>query len=405
VNLSPIVVCVSAILATACAASRPPRSDSQFVVRVDGAPAVELRVEVSADRLGQTPRWIEGARVAVAHHLRILGRAPASTITLVDRWSHPGGAADAGTIPVSLPFLTTNRSHVIEGSIARAVARAFWHVAIPCDDAGGSFIEGLAAYTATVALVSQYGDLREPPGIGQIEQRWFSGLVPWVIPIDAPAWSAASWRDDGATASRGTLAMRTLANWIGTPNFDAALRALAAESRRGCASWRELQARTSEVTGLDLSWFFAPVFASGRRFDYGVESIVSELQPAAQAGAPHYRTRVVLRRYGDALFTGTSAQPISPFSAGRGVELSVRFADGAEQVDYWDGRADRQTFEYDSPSRAVAAVVDPRRVIALDANRTNNSRTVASRTNLATRWSTQWMLWLEHALLSYASLV
>jgi hypothetical protein len=202
---------------------------------------------------------------------------------------------------------------------------------------------------------------------------------------------------------RTALAMQTLANWLGTPTFEAALRAFAAGPRGGCVSWRDLQAAADAVSGLDLSWFFEPAFGARRTFDYGIESI--DTVPRSPAGRG-YTTRVVARRYGDAMFTGTSAPPVAPFEAGRGVEMRVRFADGREVVDYWDGRAERRTFDYDSPSAAMSATIDPRGVIQLDVDRTNNGRTLASNARTAAlKWSTMWMAWLENALLTYSSLV
>ena len=42
----------------------------------------------------------------------------------------------------------------------------------------------------------------------------------------------------------------------------------------------------------------------------------------------------------------------------------------------------------------------------LDVNRTNNSRMVHVRNGAAAdRWAGRWMLWLQHALLSYGALV
>ena len=114
---------------------------------------------------------------------------------------------------------------------------------------------------------------------------------------------------------------------------------------------------------------------------------------------------MVVRRLGEAEFTGTSAPPIAPFESGRGVELLVRFDDGSERVDRWDGRNRWKTFVYESAVRARSAEVDPRRVLLLDVNRTNDSVTLApSASRAATRWAARWSLWLQDLLLTSASL-
>ena len=56
----------------------------------------------------------------------------------------------------------------------------------------------------------------------------------------------------------------------------------------------------------------------------------------------------------------------------------------------------------DRPARAVTAQVDPERVLLLDANYTNNSRSLAPKTNAAARkWSLAWLVWLQDHLLTY----
>jgi hypothetical protein len=53
----------------------------------------------------------------------------------------------------------------------------------------------------------------------------------------------------------------------------------------------------------------------------------------------------------------------------------------------------------------VSAQVDPNRVLLLDLNYTNNSKTLTPRgAEAATKWSLKWMVWLQDLLLSWATL-
>ena len=58
-------------------------------------------------------------------------------------------------------------------------------------------------------------------------------------------------------------------------------------------------------------------------------------------------------------------------------------------------------------ARRVSAQVDPNRVLLLDVNYTNNSKTLEprERPTAATKWSMKWMVWLQDCLLSWAALV
>jgi hypothetical protein len=72
----------------------------------------------------------------------------------------------------------------------------------------------------------------------------------------------------------------------------------------------------------------------------------------------------------------------------------------------WDGRGAWQRFQFERPSRAVSAEVDADRVLLLDVARTNNSRSLAPRSDAAaTRWARQWMVWLQDLLIQMAVLV
>jgi hypothetical protein len=54
----------------------------------------------------------------------------------------------------------------------------------------------------------------------------------------------------------------------------------------------------------------------------------------------------------------------------------------------------------------VSAHVDPERILLLDVNYTNNSKTLAPRSRAAAiKWSLKWLVWLQDGLLSWAFFV
>jgi hypothetical protein len=104
-----------------------------------------------------------------------------------------------------------------------------------------------------------------------------------------------------------------------------------------------------------------------------------------------FRTSVVVRRHGEAIFP---------------VDVQVTFANGEKVTEHWSGRDRWKAFTYDRPSRASSAAVDPDRVLLLDVDYTNNSKSIASLgRSAATKWSLKWMIWLQDALLSWAFLL
>jgi hypothetical protein len=196
--------------------------------------------------------------------------------------------------------------------------------------------------------------------------------------------------------------MGTLERWVGAPTWDAVLQEFASRRWPHCPSPSDLATVAQEVTGLDLAWFFEPVFETAAVFDYGVADLTSA--PAAAGGAA-WKTAVTVRRYGDGEFTGSSLPREGAFESGRGMQIRVMFEDGSERVDYWDGRDGSRTFMYESAGPARSAVVDPGEVLLLDTNRTNNSRMrTPAGPRAATKWAARWAIWLQDLLLTYASL-
>ena len=86
-----------------------------------------------------------------------------------------------------------------------------------------------------------------------------------------------------------------------------------------------------------------------------------------------YRTKLVVRRGGDGIF------PVS---------VRIVFENNQEVRWQWDGRERWKMFEVDRPVRALTAEVDPERVLLLDTNYTNNTRSLAPKTTAAaSKWS------------------
>jgi hypothetical protein len=151
-----------------------------------------------------------------------------------------------------------------------------------------------------------------------------------------------------------------------------------------------------------MTWFFDQVYRSSNVFDYALDDL--KTGPAAVTGfvgeggkrgyvagkadEGRFHTVVVARRLGEAIFP---------------VDVEVTFANGEKVRQPWSGAERWKSFTFDRPSRAVSARVDPDRILLLDANFTNNSRTLSPATDAAARkWSLTWMAWLEDLLLTYA---
>ena len=157
----------------------------------------------------------------------------------------------------------------------------------------------------------------------------------------------------------------------------------------------------NDVTKQDHKPFLDQVYYGSETFDYAIERIASDniawrglndsVAYEERTLDKLYRTTVVARRIGGGRFP---------------VDVLVTFSDGHQERERWDGQARWQTFSFDRPARAVSAQIDPERVLLLDTNFTNNSRTLEPAADrAATKWSLRWMIWLQDLLMTFAFLV
>ena len=104
-----------------------------------------------------------------------------------------------------------------------------------------------------------------------------------------------------------------------------------------------------------------------------------------------FRTSVVVRRLAGGQFP---------------VDVLVTFANGDQAREKWDGRGRWTEFTFDRPFKAVSAQIDPERVLLLDTNFTNNSRTVEPAADAAAaKWSLRWMVWLQDLFMTWSFVV
>jgi hypothetical protein len=85
------------------------------------------------------------------------------------------------------------------------------------------------------------------------------------------------------------------------------------------------------------------------------------------------------------------------------VAVEVTFSDGARRIEHWDGQARWTTFRYEHPGRVERVRVDPDHVLVLDTEFSNNAWLREAPAELAaTKWASQWMLWVQHTLEAFA---
>jgi hypothetical protein len=368
-------------------------------------PPVEMRLLLQPEHADQAERHFDATRTTLKYYGEWFGPYPYGHITIVD----PAFQSDAGGMEYPTLFtagtrwLAPPRVTTPEGVTVHEAGHQFWYGIVGSNEFEDAWMdEGFNTFSTARAIAQVY----DP---NPLALRYFGGFIPWVvkdIPIsretdgnrlrgyrrdaksDVP--STPSYRyfpstGGSITYNKTALWLNTMERWLGWPMLQRVMSTYFERWKFAHPKPADYFAVVNSVTDRDLGWFFDQVYRSSNVFDYGVQDLRSTRE------GDHFRTSVVVRRYGEALFP---------------VDVAVTFRDGERSVEHWDGRDRWKEYVYDRSVQALTAQVDPERVLLLDVNYTNNSRTLEPRGGAAaTKWSMTWMIWLQDNLLSWASLL
>lgn len=385
-------------------------------------PPVDIRLLLQPEHAGQAERHFTATRAALKHYGEWYGPYPYGHVTVVDpAWQSGAGGMEYPTLfTAGTRWIAPRNATQPESVTIHEAGHQFWYGIVASNEFEHAWLdEGFNTFSTARTI--------EAAGLGPhyYTKRYFDTMIPWVfrdLPLsreiegnrlhpfrlvaENDAQSAPTWRYWPGSASamsynKTSLWLHTLERMIG---WDTLQRVLSTYFTRWAYKHpkpEDFFAVVNEVTGRDFTWFFDQVHRSSNTFDYGVDLFTSEPDRgrgytgdggqkvfASREGPDGmYRTRLVVRRYGEAEFP---------------VDVRVTFANGQQEQLQWDGRDRWKLYELDRPSRAVSAQVDPGRVLLLDINYTNNSATLAPQAEKAARkWSLVWLIWLQDHLLTY----
>jgi len=394
-------------------------------------PPVDMRLLLQPEHVGQEERHFRPTRETLRLYGEWFGAYPWDHITIVDpAWrSSSGGMEYPMFITAGTRWLAPASTDGPEEVTVHEAGHMFFQSGVGNNEMEHSWIdEGLDTYATARVMEQEFPFVRE--------LRFFGGFVPWpqpdvpwdrVIHGDRIAGYRAAARSDvqatptyrywpgtgsAITYNKSALYLHTLERHLG---WDVVRRGMADFYRQwkfGHPKPNDFFDAMNGAAGEDLGWFFDQVHGSSAVFDYGIAALSSRNaagrgwfddgryrdesggRASADGGnggvdsgaATWYESLVTVRRYGDGIFP---------------VEVVVEFADGTAERRRWDGQAQWTTYRFVRPSRAVTATVDPDRVLLLDIDFTNNSRTTRSRAGeAAAKWTLAWIVWVQDLLLT-----
>jgi hypothetical protein len=294
---------------------------------------------------------------------------------------------------------------VLEAVTIHEFGHNFWYHLLASNEFEEAWLdEGINTYTTGRIMNDAYGpeaDMIDFMGIrlsAVDTDRLRVIQSPKSDPVVRNAWENYNRTSYGANAySKSALLLETLRHYLGPGVMENVLREYVARWRFKHPKTQDFIDVVNDVAGEDLGWYFDQALYSNAVLDYAVTAVrstaIEERGYFSEVREPRpettrYQNEVRVRRLGEFQFP---------------VELEVVFKGGETIRDAWDGRELWKRFSYVRAAKLVSATVDPERKIPLDANYTNNSRTLERQHLEVNRVSKRW-LFLWQCLLDVLSL-
>jgi hypothetical protein len=368
-------------------------------------PAVAMRLLLQPEHAGQAERHFDATRTTLKYYGEWYGAYPYGHITIIDPayQSGAGGMEYPTIFTAGTRWLAPAGVTTPEGVTVHEAGHQFWYGIVGNNEFEDAWMdEGFNTFSTARAVAQVY----DP---NYLALRYFGGFIPWVfrdiaLGRETEGNRLAGYRRDAKSDAQSTptyryfpttggnitynktaLWLNTMERWLGWPTLQRIMAAHFEKWKFRHPKPNDYVETVNAVAGRDLGWYFDQVYRSSNVFDYGVQDLTS-----ARDG-DQYRTNVIVRRYGEAMFP---------------VDVVVTLRNGERMAEHWDGKDRWKLYTYDRSVQALDARVDPDRVLLLDVDYTNNSKTLEPKGGgAATKWSLKWMLWLQDCLLSWVALV
>jgi hypothetical protein len=230
----------------------------------------------------------------------------------------------------------------------------------------------------------------ESQGISEHRRTWNMDI------LQRKAWDFMNGESYGANAyAKGQLLMLTLRRVMGEETFARMLKAYSTRWWWKHPRPEDFFETAAKFGGPDITRLLDQIVYSSSRLDFAVQEIRNLPERTSRGwfeetyrrgGGPaplRYESEILVRRLGEVMVP---------------VDILVVFENGRVIREQWDGRYRWKKLRYRSPFRITQAVVDPDFIYVLDLNRTNNSRTAFPERLAPVKWTSRWLLWIQHAL-------
>ncbi len=190
--------------------------------------------------------------------------------------------------------------------------------------------------------------------------------------------------------------MLTLENILGEEMMKRVMRTYFERFKFKHPTTQDFIRTVNEVTGKDFTPFFNQFLYSTIALDYAVQSIIIGESDDDEPEGVRADTKSTEGKFKSKVVFERKEEAVAP------MDICIKFSDGTEFRDVWDGVARYKIYEFEKPAKAVAAYIDSENKYLLDVNRNNNALTTKPQTIGFWKWAMNAMFWLQNFLLIFA---
>ena len=339
---------------------------------------VHIHLLLSPGHERNKDRYLQVIKGTMDRFDRWYGPYPYDRITLVDP---PAGASDAGGM--EYPTLITGGSawwtlkgfRNVELVTEHEFGHQYWYGMVATNEFEEAWMdEGINSYTEAKIMASLYGERTSAINLWGMTAADADLLrveyisLPDADPLTHFAWQfMSSEAYAGVSYGKTATLLLTLEGIIGPDTMDKAMQTYFMRYRFTHPTGTNFIKTIEEVSGQDLGWYFQQAIYGTNVLDYEVLDVRSDRAdwylknpPEEKKGATLYRDTVLVHRKGDFVMP---------------VEVEIKFDNGEQRLEKWDGRDRWVRFSYEKKAKVVSAEIDPRHTVRLDTNFFNNSQT------------------------------
>ena len=362
------------------------------------AGTVEIHLLLSPGHLGNKDRYLQVIKGTMDRFDRWYGPYPYDRITLVDP---PEGAGDAGGM--EYPTLITCGSswwmpagvREVELVTEHEFGHQYWYGMVATNEFEEAWMdEGINSYTEAKIMASLYGDRTSAINFWGMTAADADLLrLEYIALPDTDPMTHFAWRFmnsnayGGVTYGKTATVLLTLEGIIGADTMQKAMRTYFMRYRFTHPTGTDFIKTIEEVSGRDLGWYFQQALYGTNVLDYEVLDIRSDRAdwyekkpPEEKKGVTRYRDTVLVHRKGDFVMP---------------VEVEIKFDNGEQRLEKWDGRDRWVRFSYEKKAKVVSAEIDPRHTVRLDTDFFNNSQTDEAKERATWKLAVYWQFMLQ----------